>query len=99
MHKNEDTRIPDRGLIVKAFVGLNNRYDSSESLIKEREPCCEAYNHPEQVPTAIEFVDSLPKTISGKIKRNDLREREYKKSMTQKYCPKEGVTFNFPYIY
>jgi acyl-coenzyme A synthetase/AMP-(fatty) acid ligase len=53
----------------------------------------------DKYPRAIEFVDSLPKTITGKIKKNDLREREYKKSMTQKYCPKAGVIFNLPYIY
>jgi acetyl-CoA synthetase len=36
---------------------------------------------PYKYPRAIEFVDSLPKTISGKIKRNELRDREMKKSL------------------
>ncbi|MCX6683280.1 MAG: hypothetical protein NTZ37_00900 [Methanoregula sp.] len=35
---------------------------------------------PYKYPRAIEFVESLPKTVSGKIKRNELREREMKKS-------------------
>ena len=33
---------------------------------------------PYKYPRAIEFVDELPKTLSGKIKRNELRDRELK---------------------
>ena len=69
-----------RELIVKVSVSLNNRCEPSVSLIQEIRTYCEVHKY----PWAIEFVDSLPKTITGKIKKNGLREREYKKSMTQK---------------
>jgi acetyl-CoA synthetase len=44
---------------------------------------------PYKYPRAIEFVDSLPKTISGKIKRNELRDREMKKSLNGNTAGKE----------
>ena len=39
--------------------------------------------HRTSTPRAIEFVDSLPKNISGKIRRNELREREMKKYQSE----------------
>jgi acetyl-CoA synthetase len=70
-----------RGLIVKAFVILKPGIRPSEALIREIQNHVKNITAPYKYPRAIEFVDSLPKTISGKIKRNELRDRELKKSL------------------
>jgi acetyl-CoA synthetase len=70
-----------RGLIVKAFVILKPGIKPSEVLIREIQNHVKKVTAPYKYPRAIEFVDSLPKTISGKIKRNELRDREMKKSL------------------
>ncbi len=68
-----------RGLIFKAFVVLRPGFNPSEKLIKELQNYVKRVTAPYKYPRAVEFVDALPKTISGKIKRNELREREVKK--------------------
>ena len=70
-----------RGLIVKAFVILKPGVTPSEALIREIQNHVKNVTAPYKYPRSIEFVDSLPKTISGKIKRNELRDREFKKSL------------------
>jgi acetyl-CoA synthetase len=70
-----------RGLIVKAFVILKPGITPSEALIREIQNHVKKVTAPYKYPRAIEFVDSLPKTISGKIKRNELRDREMRKSL------------------
>jgi len=70
-----------RGLIVKAFIVLNPGYRPSESLIKDIQKHVKKVTAPYKYPREIEFVESLPKTISGKIKRYELREREAKRLM------------------
>ena len=70
-----------RGLIVKAFVILKPGIKPSEGLIREIQNHVKKVTAPYKYPRAIEFVDSLPKTISGKIKRNELRDREMKNSL------------------
>ena len=70
-----------RGLIVKAFVILKPGIKPSEALIREIQNHVKNVTAPYKYPRAIEFVDSLPKTISGKIKRNELRDREMKRSL------------------
>jgi acetyl-CoA synthetase len=70
-----------RGLIVKAFVILKPGIRPSEALIREIQNHVKNVTAPYKYPRAIEFVESLPKTISGKIKRNELRDREMKKSL------------------
>ena len=70
-----------RGLIVKAFVILRPGIKPSEALIREIQNHVKKVTAPYKYPRAIEFVDGLPKTISGKIKRNELRDREMKKSL------------------
>jgi acetyl-CoA synthetase len=70
-----------RGLIVKAFVILRPGIKPSEALIREIQNHVKKVTAPYKYPRAIEFVDALPKTISGKIKRNELRDREMKKSL------------------
>lgn len=65
-----------RGLIVKAFVVLAPGYRPSEKLIRELQTHVKKVTAPYKYPRAIEFVDSLPKTISGKIRRKELRDLE-----------------------
>lgn len=71
---------PDRlrGLIVKAFIVLNKGYEPSDDLIRDIQKYAKETTAPYKYPRVIEFVDELPKTISGKIKRKELRERELK---------------------
>jgi acetyl-CoA synthetase len=68
-----------RGLIVKAFIVLKPGYAPSDALIKELQKHVKLVTAPYKYPRAIEFMESLPKTISGKIRRNDLRENEMRK--------------------
>jgi acetyl-CoA synthetase len=70
-----------RGLIVKAFVILKPGIKPSEALICEIQNPVKNVTAPYKYPRAIEFVDALPKTMSGKIKHNELRDREMKKSL------------------
>ncbi|WP_088555329.1 AMP-binding protein [Calderihabitans maritimus] len=73
-----------RGEIVKAFVILAPGYEPSEELVKELQDHVKKVTAPYKYPREIEFVDSLPKTVSGKIRRVELRERERKKKLAQK---------------
>ncbi len=79
-----------RGLIVKAFVILKPGFAPSDALVREIQTYVKKVTAPYKYPRAIEFVDSLPKTISGKIRRNELREREHKKFMTGNGVRKTG---------
>jgi len=73
--------VPDiiRGFVVKAFVVLKEGYPPSDALVHELQKHVKEVTAPYKYPRQIEFVTSLPKTISGKIKRKDLREEEMKK--------------------
>ncbi len=66
-----------RGEVVKAFVILAPGYQPSDELVKELQDHVKRVTAPYKYPRKIEFVDSLPKTISGKIRRVELREREW----------------------
>lgn len=66
---------PLRGQIVKAFVVLNNKSLAGEKLIRELQEHVKQTTAPYKYPREIEFVDELPKTVSGKIRRVELRER------------------------
>jgi acetyl-CoA synthetase len=70
-----------RGLIVKAFVILKPGFKPSEGLVREIQNHVKKVTAPYKYPRAIEFVEALPKTVSGKIKRNELRDREMKRSL------------------
>ncbi len=67
-----------RGEIVKAFVVLVKGADASDELAKELQEHVKRVTAPYKYPRKIEFVESLPKTISGKIIRKELREREWR---------------------
>ncbi len=69
-----------RGLIVKAFVILKPGFSPSDALVRDLQSHVKKVTAPYKYPRAIEFVDSLPKTISGKIRRIELRERELKRA-------------------
>ncbi len=72
------TGVPDplRGQVVKATVVLKPGYTPSEELKKELQNHVKHLTAPYKYPRVIEFVDSLPKTISGKIRRTELRARD-----------------------
>lgn len=65
-----------RGEVVKAFVVLAKGYAGSEQLTQELKDHVKTVTAPYKYPRRIEYLDSLPKTISGKILRKDLRSRE-----------------------
>ncbi len=70
-----------RGEIVKACVVLAPGYTASPELATELQEHVKHVTAPYKYPREIEFVDSLPKTISGKIRRVELREMERKKKL------------------
>lgn len=72
------TGVPDpvRGQIIKATVVLRSDYEPSEALKKELQDHVKHTTAPYKYPRIIEFVSELPKTISGKIRRVELRERD-----------------------
>jgi acyl-coenzyme A synthetase/AMP-(fatty) acid ligase len=67
---------PDRGAIVKAFVVLKAGTGRNEQMVRELQEHCKRVTAPYKYPREIEFVDDLPKTVSGKIRRVELRKAE-----------------------
>lgn len=74
---------PMRGEIVKAFIILKPGYVSSDELVLSIQEHVKSTTAPYKYPRAIEFVSELPKTISGKIRRVELRESELKRAGAQ----------------
>ena len=76
------TGVPDeiRGQVVKATIVLNKEYRdmTKEVLIKNLQDHVKQVTAPYKDPRVIEFVDELPKTISGKIRRVEIRENDMK---------------------
>lgn len=68
-----------RGEVVKAFIVLVPGYEASDELAQELKDHVKAVTAPYKYPRKIEFVDSLPKTVSGKIRRVELRNKEWGK--------------------
>jgi acetyl-CoA synthetase len=70
--------IPDatRGQLVKAYIVLVEGHKGSNELVKKIQDFCKNLTAPYKYPRKIEFVSSLPKTISGKIRRVELRENK-----------------------
>ena len=75
------TAVPDeiRGQVVKATIVLAKGYTPSDELVKELQNHVKRTTAPYKYPRIIEFADELPKTISGKIRRVELREKDNKK--------------------
>jgi acyl-coenzyme A synthetase/AMP-(fatty) acid ligase len=69
----------DRGNVVKAFVVLRPGNVASDELVRELQEHCKRVTAPYKYPREIEFVDALPKTTSGKIRRVELRAAELRK--------------------
>ncbi len=69
------TAVPDedRGQIVKASVILTKKYSPSEQLAAELQDHVKKVTAPYKYPRIVEFVTELPKTISGKIRRVEIR--------------------------
>jgi acetyl-CoA synthetase len=74
------TGVPDeiRGQVVKATIILSKEYKdkAGEALINELQSHVKAVTAPYKYPRIIEFVDELPKTISGKIRRTEIRDKD-----------------------
>ncbi len=68
--------IPDetRGQLVKAFIVLSEGTAGDDTLAEEIQDFCKKLTAPYKYPRKIEFVTTLPKTISGKIRRVQLRQ-------------------------
>jgi acetyl-CoA synthetase len=67
---------PDRGQIVKATIVTSKNYHPSDELAKELQEHVKRVTAPYKYPRIIEFVTELPKTISGKIRRVQIREED-----------------------
>ncbi len=76
------TAVPDeiRGQIIKATIVLTDDYKrrADEALKKELQDHVKRETAPYKYPRIVEFVDELPKTISGKIRRVEIREQSSK---------------------
>ena len=77
------TGVPDdvRGMVVKATVVLGKEWKdkAGDDLIKELQQHVKKVTAPYKYPRIIEFVDELPKTISGKIRRVEIRQKDSQK--------------------
>ncbi|HQJ89158.1 MAG TPA: AMP-binding protein [Paludibacteraceae bacterium] len=76
------TGVPDdiRGQIIKATIVLSKEYKdkAGDALIKEIQDHVKRTTAPYKYPRMVEFVDELPKTISGKIRRVEIRNKDKK---------------------
>lgn len=70
---------PIRGQVVKATVVLAKGYTPSDELIKELQNHVKKATAPYKYPRIVEFVDELPKTLGGKIKRAQIRSEDASK--------------------
>jgi acyl-coenzyme A synthetase/AMP-(fatty) acid ligase len=65
----------DRGAVVKAFVVLRPGVRGDDALVRRLQDHVKRVTAPYKYPRQIEFVSELPKTVSGKIRRVELRDR------------------------
>ena len=76
------TGVPDdiRGMVVKATVVLGKEWKdkAGDDLVKELQQHVKKVTAPYKYPRIVEFVDELPKTISGKIRRVEIRQKDAK---------------------
>jgi acetyl-CoA synthetase len=74
------TGVPDelRGMVIKATVVLSKTWNGAtgDELVKELQKHVKTVTAPYKYPRIVEFVDELPKTISGKIRRVEIREKD-----------------------
>lgn len=89
---------PHRHEVVKAFIVLTEEYaakasQSVEAVTKEIQDFCKEHAAPYKYPRKVQFVDAsyLPKTISGKIRRSELKAQEWKGWKGGKHNGKEKL--------
>lgn len=72
------TGVPDpiRGFAVKATIVLEDGFEGSDELIRELQVFARESTAPYKYPRVVEFVDALPQTFSGKIRRAEIRRRD-----------------------
>jgi len=72
------TGVPDeaRGFAVKATIVLSKGYEGTPELTRELQNHVKNTTAPYKYPRVVEYVESLPKTISGKIRRVEIREKD-----------------------
>lgn len=77
------TGVPDpvRGQVVKATIVLTKNYKPSDELATELQNFVKHQTAPYKYPRKIEFVTELPKTISGKIRRVEIREKDANRNL------------------
>ncbi len=75
------TPVPDevRGQIVKATIVLVKGHEGTDELKKEIQEYVKTHTAPYKYPRVVEFVEELPKTISGKVRRVEIRKNDMKK--------------------
>jgi acyl-coenzyme A synthetase/AMP-(fatty) acid ligase len=78
---------PLRGEIIKAFIVLIPGFEASDELMKEIQDFVKTKTAPYKYPREIEFIQEIPKTVSGKIKRNVLRNREIERKLQKENFP------------
>ncbi|MBE6884899.1 MAG: acetyl-CoA synthetase [Ruminococcaceae bacterium] len=71
---------PVRGQVVKATIVLMKGYEGSDELVKELQNYVKKQTAPYKYPRIVEFVNELPKTISGKIRRVEIRNQDKSKA-------------------
>lgn len=62
--------------MVKATIVLTRQYTASPELARELQEYVKKATAPYKYPRVVEFVEELPKTISGKIRRVEIREKD-----------------------
>ena len=67
---------PVRGKVVKATVVLARGWEPSDELVKELQNHVKHTTAPYKYPRIIEYVEALPKTVNGKIRRAAIREAD-----------------------
>ncbi|NLA76630.1 MAG: AMP-binding protein, partial [Clostridiales bacterium] len=79
------TGVPDdlRGNLVKATIVLREGVEPSEELKKELQTYVKRETAPYKYPRVIEFVNSLPRTVNGKVRRAEIRRMDIEKQNRQ----------------
>jgi len=70
----------ERGEIVKAFVVLKPGYEPSPELVQRLQDHVKLSTAPYKYPRAIEFIDEIPKTVTGKVRRRTLKDLEIERA-------------------
>jgi hypothetical protein len=79
-------RVPDerRGQAIKAFIKLLLGHQPSQQMIDEIQKQVKTRLAAHEYPREFEFIDEFPVTVTGKIRRRNLREREVQRQARQK---------------